>query len=103
MARAALFEKIKQRFSSIKDKESRNSRFDTVSHNAVIVQTRQRLATFKSKSFFISDFGSVSARAIPESVLPFRIKFTNIGIESYGPNNPAPIGIAIIGFNNYIL
>ena len=36
-------------------------------------------------------------------VLPFRVKFTNIGIEGYGPNNPAPIGIAIIGFNNYIL
>jgi hypothetical protein len=36
-------------------------------------------------------------------VLPFRIKFTNIGIESYGPGNPAPVGIAIIGLNNYIL
>lgn len=35
--------------------------------------------------------------------LPFRISFTTIGIEGYGPNNPAPIGIAVIGFNNYIL
>jgi hypothetical protein len=35
--------------------------------------------------------------------LPFRVKFISIGIESYGPNNPPPIGIAIIGFNNYIL
>jgi hypothetical protein len=35
--------------------------------------------------------------------LPFRVKFTNIGIGAYGPNNPAPIGIAIIGLNNYIL
>ena len=37
------------------------------------------------------------------SVLPFRVKFVNIGVEGYGPNNPAPIGIAIIGVNNYIL
>lgn len=36
-------------------------------------------------------------------ILPFRVKFTNIGIQAYGPNNPAPIGIAIIGLNNYIL
>lgn len=36
-------------------------------------------------------------------VLPFRVKFINIGIEGYGPNNPAPIGIAIIGYSNYIL
>lgn len=35
--------------------------------------------------------------------LPFRIRFTNIGIPSYGPGNVPPIGIAIIGFNNYIL
>ena len=35
--------------------------------------------------------------------LPFRVRFTNIGITSYGENNVPPIGIAIIGFNNYIL
>lgn len=35
--------------------------------------------------------------------LPFRIKFTNIGIPSYGPSSIPPIGIAVIGFNNYIL
>jgi len=37
------------------------------------------------------------------SVLPFRVKFTTIGIEGYNSSNPAPIGIAIIGVNNYIL
>lgn len=38
-------------------------------------------------------------------VLPFRIRFTNIGIDpaGYTPINPAPIGIAILGYNNYIL
>jgi hypothetical protein len=38
-----------------------------------------------------------------EEVLPFRVKFTTIGIEGYGPNNVPPIGIAVIGYNNYIL
>lgn len=38
-----------------------------------------------------------------EEVLPFRIKFTNIGIPGYSINNPAGIGIAVIGLNNYIL
>jgi hypothetical protein len=37
------------------------------------------------------------------SILPFRVKFQNIGLGGYSPTNPAPIGIAIIGFNNYIL
>lgn len=36
--------------------------------------------------------------------LPFRVKFINIGIVSvYGPNNAAPIGIAVIGLNNYVM
>jgi hypothetical protein len=35
--------------------------------------------------------------------LPFRVSLFNVGISNYGPSSPAPIGIAIIGFNNYIL
>jgi hypothetical protein len=42
-------------------------------------------------------------RAKIKDQLPFRVRFTNIGIPSYGPGNVPPIGIAIIGFNNYIL
>lgn len=38
-----------------------------------------------------------------DEVLPFRIKFTNIGIPGYGTSNPAGIGVAVIGLNNYIL
>lgn len=35
--------------------------------------------------------------------LPFRIRFTSIGIPGYGPGNVPPIGIAVVGYNNYIL
>ena len=35
--------------------------------------------------------------------IPFKIKVFNITVPGYSPTNPAPIGIAIIGFNNYIL
>lgn len=38
-----------------------------------------------------------------QSILPFYIKFSTIGIPTYGPNNVPPIGIAIVGVNNYIL
>ena len=37
------------------------------------------------------------------TIMPFRVKFKTIDIGSYSPTNPPPIGIAIIGFNNYIL
>lgn len=35
--------------------------------------------------------------------LPFRVKFINVGIQAYGRGNAAPIGIAIIGVNNYVM
>lgn len=39
-----------------------------------------------------------------EETLPFRVRFTNITVPGYSfPNNVPPIGIAIVGFNNYIL
>ena len=42
------------------------------------------------------DLGSVKIN----EVLPFRVKFINMGISGY---TVPPIGIAIIGYNNYIL
>lgn len=41
--------------------------------------------------------------AFLSEVLPFRVSFSTITIPGYGSNNPAPIGIAVIGLNNYIL
>jgi hypothetical protein len=38
-----------------------------------------------------------------EAILPFRIAFSSVDIPGYGRENPAPIGIAVIGLNNYIL
>ena len=35
--------------------------------------------------------------------LPFRVKFLPGIITGSSPTNPAPIGIAVIGVNNYIL
>lgn len=48
------------------------------------------------KSTIEQDLGNVKIN----EVLPFRVKFTNIGITGY---TVPPIGIAIIGYNNYIL
>ncbi len=44
-----------------------------------------------------------AATITAESILPFRLTITNIGIEGYRPSNPPGIGVQIIGFSNYIL
>lgn len=48
-------------------------------------------------------FVDVSGKAKVDETLPFRVKFINIGINLYNSSNPAPIGIAVIGLNNYVL
>lgn len=35
--------------------------------------------------------------------IPFKVRIKNITVPGYTPSNVPPIGIAIIGFNNYIL
>lgn len=36
-------------------------------------------------------------------VLPFRVRFINVGIEGYSSTNVPPIPLQVIGFSNYIL
>ena len=37
------------------------------------------------------------------SILPFRVRFTTIGIEGYSSTNPPGIGIQVIGYSNWII
>ena len=37
-----------------------------------------------------------------QSILSFRVSFQNIQFAPYGAGDPAPIGIRVIGVNNYI-
>jgi hypothetical protein len=55
------------------------------------------------KRIGVAKFIDVPGKVKIDATLPFRVKFINIGIDAYGPNNPAPIGIAVVGYNNYVL
>jgi hypothetical protein len=74
---------------------------------SVEINKKQTSATAKLATAFAYGILNVSGtgqRSIGiEEVLPFRIRITNIVIPGYSANSPAPIGIAIIGLNNYIL
>lgn len=48
-------------------------------------------------------FSHKAGKAKASQKLPFRVKFLPVTFSQYGQNNPAPIGIAVIGINNYIL
>lgn len=37
------------------------------------------------------------------AIYPFRVRFTNVFLPGYVPGRSLPIGLAVIGFSNYIL
>lgn len=46
---------------------------------------------------------SVPRKVLANESLPFRLRISNIGLDGYTRQNTAPIGVAIIGYSNYIL
>lgn len=68
-----------------------------------IVEFLNKVKTVKSSQYPIFSIQKTKQTTAIESVVPFRVKFINVGIPGYSLNNPAPIGIAVIGYTNYIL
>jgi hypothetical protein len=61
-------------------------------------------ARFMKASFSVTKIReSNSFRSKVEHDLPFRIKFSSVGVPGYGPPGFPGIGIQVIGYNNYIL
>ena len=65
--------------------------------------TKFLLRSIKASRFYHSKITHKSGTVKINYALPFRVKFINIGIHAYGRGNAAPIGIAIIGINNYVM
>ena len=70
---------------------------------SIILEKKNKVKSVKASKYFNSKIIEKRGSVKINQTLPFRIKITNIGIPGYGPGIGAPIGIAVIGFNNYIL
>lgn len=66
-------------------------------------KNKNKLKAINAVSYAIINVANNTRSVKINEVLPFRVKFTNIGIPGYSVSNPAGIGIAVIGLNNYIL
>ena len=69
----------------------------------ILDKPKRKLKSIKASNSLISRILFKGGTVKVKEVLPFRVKITNIGVSSYSPNNAPPVGIAVIGFNNYIL
>ncbi len=70
-----------------------------------VYRTTHRLAhaqihELESRHININD---INHKAKVQEILPFRVQFINVGLFGFSKDNPAAVGIAVIGYNNYIL
>ena len=71
---------------------------------AVIVDEQKvKARRLSAKTFPIFNIVRPKRTVLINETIPFRVRFTSIGIEGYGPNNVPGIGIQVIGYSNYIL
>ena len=70
-----------------------------------IITEKDRINTrsIDNKNFYRSTVLESTRTVKINEVLPFRIRFTEVRIPGYGPNNIPGIGLQIIEYSNYIL
>ena len=83
--------------------ESNSASIKRQDSSSKILEISYKTKNIKNANFTNSIIFEENNVAKISATLPFRVKFTNITIPGYSMSNPAPIGIAIIGVNNYIL
>ena len=69
----------------------------------IIDDVKVRASKIQESDYGIAKIVQPSRVVRINDILPFRVRFTTIGVESYGANNVPGIGIQVIGFSNYIL
>jgi hypothetical protein len=71
---------------------------------AVIIDDyRNRVTIPKRVNHPISQIKNPIRVTMVNQVLPFRVRFTTIGIEGYSSSTPPGIGLQVIGFSNWII
>lgn len=103
MAKAVLSSKANGQIKSAKQKSFNLAKILFRDRVVSISDPQHGAKTLKSKRYPVASISHANINAKVTETIPFRVRFTTIGIDSYGPGNPAPIGIAVIGINNYIL
>lgn len=80
-----------------------NASFDNLQGNAKVSDIANSLKILGPANYPILDLADLASQSFVEEISPFRVRFTAIGVSNFPAGSAAPIGIAIIGYNNLIL
>ena len=88
--------------SKIKSKSYPVLKLDDISKTVIVTDIKSSLTSIKEKDYPELDILPNQRTSIATEILPFRVRFTNIGLLGASAGVPG-IGLQIIGINNYIL
>jgi len=88
--------------SKIKSKGYPVSKLDDISKIVIVTDIDSSITSIKEKDYPELDILPNQRTSIATEILPFRVRFTNIGLLGATAGVPG-IGLQIIGINNYIL
>jgi hypothetical protein len=88
--------------SKIKSKGYPVAKLDDINKTVIVTDIESSLTSIKEKDYPELDILSNQRTSIATEILPFRVRFTNIGLLGASAGIPG-IGLQIIGINNYIL
>jgi hypothetical protein len=80
-----------------------NASFDNLQAKAEVTDIVTTSKVLGATSYPIFDLSDLSHKSSVEEISPFRVRFTTLGFSNFPAGSAAPIGIAVIGFNNLIL
>ena len=70
---------------------------------AVIIDESYKVKRIEDKDYSTFRIVTDHRQVRINDILPFRVKFINIGVPGQSPNNVPPIPLQVIGYSNYIL
>lgn len=88
--------------SRIKSKNYPIAKLDNLGNLATVTDIKDFLTFAKEKDYAVIDILPNQRTSMVDEILPFRVRFTNIGLLGAYANVPG-IGLQIIEINNYIL
>jgi hypothetical protein len=88
--------------SKIKSRSYPVAKINDISKIAILADIKSFATSLKEKNYPELDIIPNERTSITTEILPFRVRFTNIGLLGESAGIPG-IGLQIIGINNYIL
>jgi len=88
--------------SKIKSKNYPETKLDNIGNLATVTDIKNFIPSIKEKDYPELNVIANKKTSIAIEILPFRVRFTSIGLLAANAGIPG-IGLQIIGINNYIL